>query len=176
MIMTDKILIVVDMQNDFVTGALGTLEAKAIVPQVVNRVKTALNYGDMIYFTRDTHFEHYLETLEGKYLPVEHCIFGTEGHDIIPELKGFLIDAKIVDKPTFGSMELVDRLSSEFVCPEIELCGVCTDICVISNVLLLRAAFPNSRITVQANLCAGTTPANHEAALAVMRSCQIDVI
>ena len=168
-----KILIVVDMQNDFVDQALGSPEAQAIVLNVVNKVSN-YKYED-IYFTRDTHQSNYMETLEGKYLPVPHCIRNTEGWEIIPELKLLSLECNIINKATFGFEDWggVFFGSEDF---EFELCGLCTDICVVSNALALRMFYPNSKITVDASCCAGTTPEKHAAALEVMKSCQIEVI
>lgn len=172
-----KTLVVVDMQNDFVTGSLSTKEARAIVPNVKARVESG--EFEEIFYTKDTHYSNYLtSTLEGKKLPVEHCIKNTIGWDIIPELQtqGFITE----EKDTFGSLEMLDDLIHYSDFPdaddEIEICGLCTDICVVSNALLLRAKFPNLKIIVRANCCAGSTPELHEAALKVMESCQIDVI
>lgn len=172
-----KTLVVVDMQNDFVTGSLGTKEAQAIVPNVKARVESG--EFEEIFYTKDTHYSNYLtSTLEGKKLPVEHCIKNTIGWDIIPELQtqGFITE----EKDTFGSLGMLDDFIhySDFpdVGDEIEICGLCTDICVVSNALLIRAKFPNLKIIVRANCCAGSTPELHEAALKVMESCQIDVI
>lgn len=172
-----KTLVVVDMQNDFVTGSLSTKEAQAIVPNVKARVESG--EFEEIFYTKDTHYSNYLtSTLEGKKLPVEHCIKNTIGWDIIPELQtqGFITE----EKDTFGSLEMLDDLIHYSDFPdaddEIEICGLCTDICVVSNALLLRAKFPNLKIIVRANCCAGSTPELHEAALKVMESCQIDVI
>ena len=165
-----KILIVVDMQNDFITGALGSDEARAIVPNVVEKV---MNYKiEDIYFTQDTHNEDYMNTLEGKYLPVPHCIKYEEGWDIIPALKPYA--ELVVLKETFGYEYWGYYYFGEEV--EFELCGVCTDICVISNALVLRMLYPDAKITVDASCCAGVTPEKHKAALEVMKSCQIDVI
>lgn len=170
-----KILVVIDMQNDFVSGALGTPEARAIVPNVKARVES--NEFDTIIYTKDTHPINYLDSFEGKRLPVSHCIRDTEGWEIIPELQ---TDGEIVEKPTFGSYKLIDTLDNYFAggqrFEEIEFCGLCTDICVVSNALMVRAAYPNVPITVRANCCAGVTPELHEATLRVMESCQIDVI
>lgn len=171
-----KTLVVVDMQNDFVTGSLGTKEAQAIVPNVKARVESG-EFED-IFYTKDTHYSNYLtSTLEGKKLPVEHCIKNTIGWDIIPELQ---TEGFIAEKETFGSLEMLDDFIYYSGFPdagdEIEICGLCTDICVVSNALLIRAKFPNLKIIVRANCCAGSTPELHEAALKVMESCQIDVI
>ncbi len=173
-----KYLVVIDMQKDFVDGALGTPEALAIVPAVAEKIRTF--DGDGIIVTLDTHGDDYPRTLEGKKLPVPHCIAGTAGHaldaDVAAALDG--TDYVEIEKETFGTFGAAEYLFED--CPdgdmEIEICGVCTDICVVSNALILRAAFPNVKMTVSASLCAGVTPALHEAALAVMKSCQIDVI
>lgn len=166
-----KVLIVVDMQNDFITGSLGSEEARAIVPKVAEKIK---DFEGEVIFTRDTHYSDYMETLEGKYLPVEHCIFGTEGWEIIPELD--TADATVIDKITFGYKDWEKVLQDAEPDTEFELCGVCTDICVISNALALRMLYPNAKITVDAACMAGVTPEKHNAALEVMKSCQIDVI
>ena len=167
-----KYLIVVDMQNDFTTGSLGSAHAAAIIPAVVEKVKS---FSGKVIFTRDTHGEDYLQTQEGKKLPVVHCIKDTNGWQICDELLLFVDTA--VDKVTFGSVQLPHMLRS-FGEPieEIELCGLCTDICVISNAMVLKAAFPEVKITVDANCCAGVTPESHEAALTTMKMCQVEVI
>ena len=167
-----KVLLVVDMQKDFVTGALGSEEARKIIPNIKEKMEEYKENKDKILFTMDTHNEDYLETLEGKYLPVRHCIKNTDGWHIIPELD----DEKVpkIWKYTFGYMNW-DLFIPDDV-EKIELCGVCTDICVISNALILRAMFPNTKITVDANACAGVTLEKHKDALSVMKSCQIDVI
>lgn len=178
-----KFMVVVDMQNDFITGSLGTPEAKAIVPNVVERIN-AFNReegGILLVGTLDTHDKDYADTLEGKLLPVLHCIKGTEGWKLHPSIEELVDVDYFCEKPTFGSLDLMVKLSAvESLWPdpltEIEIMGLCTDICVISNALLLRAAFPNVPIKVYANCCAGTTPEKHEAALKVMESCQIEVI
>lgn len=170
-----KILIVVDMQNDFVTGSLGTPEARAIVPNV--KALTEDSEFDRIFYTQDTHNSCYLDTFEGKKLPIVHCVKGTKGWEIIPEL--CVKDWEVIEKPTFGSDELVSeilQIAHDNPIEKIELCGVCADICVISNALMIRAALPETNITVRANCCAGVTPELHEAALKVMESCQINVI
>lgn len=171
-----KILVVIDMQNDFIDGALGTKEAEAIVINVKNKILT-YEPRDIIA-TRDTHEADYLNTQEGKYLPVEHCIRGTDGWQIRPELAELLQEAVIYDKPTFGSTSLAEDLRklSEREQIEIELVGLCTDICVVSNALLLKAAMPEVRISVDPACCAGVTPESHEAALKTMQSCQIQMV
>lgn len=180
-----KVLVVVDMQNDFITGSLGTKEAQAIVPNVKQKVAEAVKNGDLIIYTRDTHFDYYLESKEGKKLPVEHCIAGTNGWRIPDELlpPGDYENAHIIDKYTFGDYELPCTLSQllpeddgDFLCDEIELLGLCTDICVVSNALLLKSYFYNDvEISVDATCCAGVTPESHEAALKTMEMCQINV-
>ena len=173
-----KILIVVDMQNDFVSMALGTPEAQAIVPAVVEKINENRAIDNVVIFTQDTHYGDYMETLEGEKLPVPHCIKDTEGWEIIPEIEESEDDI-IITKRTFGYEEWRDALSNIlFYSPvdEIEICGLCTDICVISNALIIRALYPNMPITVDAKCCAGVTPEKHKAALEVMKSCQIDVI
>ena len=167
----EKILIVVDMQVDFVSGSLGTKEAQAIVANVVEKVRA---HNGPVIFTRDTHKREYLATQEGRNLPVEHCIRDTEGWQIVPELRDMAHD--IVDKGTFGSVELARRLNArEGEIEEIELVGLCTDICVVSNALLLKAHMPEVKISVDSRCCAGVTPEKHAAALETMRSCQIAI-
>ncbi len=169
-----KYLIVVDMQVDFVNGALGTAEASAIVPAVEKRIR---GFDGKVIFTRDTHQENYLSTQEGRNLPVPHCIENTDGWQIIPELKPLCTD--VIDKPTFGSTELAAYLKAEHEKQPIDsitLIGLCTDICVISNALLIKAALPEVEIIVDAACCAGVTPASHDNALAAMKMCQIKVI
>ena len=167
-----KILVVVDMQKDFIDGALGTAEAVAIVPGVIEKIKEYENSDSLVIYTKDTHFENYMDTREGRHLPVPHCIKGTAGHEIPDEiLRGHDL---IIEKPTFGSTELVSYLESiEF--DEIELIGLCTDICVVSNALLIKARFPEREVSVDSSCCAGVTPATHEAALTTMKMCQINV-
>ena len=165
-----KTLIVVDMQNDFIDGALGTHEAQVIVPNVKKKIEEYKSRGDHIVFTMDTHQSNYLETNEGKHLPVEHCIEETEGWKIADELDypGY----PVVLKPTFGNLHWKTWFDFE----EIELVGLCTDICVVSNALILKAMFPEIEITVDASCCAGVTPETHKAALQTMKMCQINVI
>lgn len=175
-----NILIVVDMQNDFVTGALGTSQAQAIVANVKEKAAACLEHGDIVIFTRDTHDANYLSTLEGKNLPVAHCIQGTEGWQIVDELLPLAKQAAaVINKPTFGSFELLDVLAPFIDAGQvetIELCGVCTDICVISNALLLRAKFHEIPLVVDSACCAGVIPESHENALQVLRSCQVRVL
>ena len=171
-----KLLLVIDMQNDFIDGSLGTKEAQKILPAVIEKVREF--DGDVI-FTRDTHFENYMETQEGRRLPVPHCIKGTAGWELAPELERLRIEknAPVFDKLTFGCKELPVYLAESY--PEglesAELIGVCTDICVISNALLLKAFFPELPVSVTASLCAGVTPESHEIALKAMKMCQIEV-
>ncbi|SEK63967.1 Nicotinamidase-related amidase [Butyrivibrio sp. ob235] len=170
-----KILVVVDMQKDFVDGALGTKEAVSIVPKVVEKIKS-YDKNDVI-FTRDTHQTDYMQTQEGANLPVEHCIEGTPGWEIDENIKALSEGATIVDKPTFGSTKLAEMIkdiaAKEDI--EIELIGLCTDICVVSNALMLKAFMPEVPISVDSSCCAGVTPDKHDAALETMRSCQIKV-
>jgi len=174
-----KILVVVDMQNDFIDGALGTKEARGIVDNVVRKIESY--EGELVFATRDTHGENYLETSEGRHLPVPHCIRGSKGWEIRPEVAGILkkVNAQIVDKPTFGSEALAERLSELAEGKEeelsIELVGLCTDICVVSNALLLKARMPEAVIRVDPACAAGVTPESHEAALVTMRMCQVEV-
>lgn len=170
-----EILVVVDMQNDFVTGPLGTPEARTILPKVAEKVK---NFPGRVLFTRDTHEENYLESREGRALPVPHCIRGTRGWEICPELEP-LRKEEPVDKCTFGSTGLGEVLRAADQYGEkigkITLVGVCTDICVISNALLLRAFLPEAEIAVDAACCAGVTPESHQTALRAMKACQIAI-
>ena len=173
-----KILIIVDMQNDFITGALGTEEAKAIIPKILRKI---LDYKPSErYITMDTHFDNYLTTQEGKNLPVSHCIEGTEGWELEEHIKSTSVkDDNIICKSSFGCLGLINKIAKLYTQDtelKVELVGVCTDICVISNALLIKSAFPEVEITVDASCCAGTTPEKHKAALEVMKSCQINVI
>lgn len=171
-----KILIVVDMQNDFIDGALGTKEAEKIVANVKEKIDTYRSNNDEVIFTRDTHFENYLETQEGKNLPVKHCIKDTFGWQISSKLDVADSDSVIIDKPTFGSTKLMEYLLSKQDISEIQLVGLCTDICVISNAFLLKAALPEVLISVDSKCCAGVTPESHNRALESMKTCQIMVI
>ena len=170
--MSKKVLIVVDMQNDFITGTLGTEEAQAIVPNVKKKIEEYKARGDKIIFTRDTHRANYLETNEGKYLPVEHCIRGTYGWIVANEVN--YPEYRHIDKPTFGYMYWDSDISYDV--DEIEIIGLCTDICVVSNALILKAQFPDANITVDASCCAGVTPESHQAALTTMKMCQIKIV
>ena len=170
-----KYLIVVDMQTDFVNGALGTKEAEGILAGVVRKIN---DFEGEIFVTFDTHFENYMQSLEGEKLPVPHCIKGSAGHALNPAVEAALSQKphRNVEKYTFGTFDIADAIrQADDTAFEIELIGLCTDICVISNALILRAAFPNTKISVDAACCAGVTPQKHLAALEVMRSCQIDV-
>ena len=168
-----KILVVVDMQNDFIDGALGTSEALAIVDNVKEKIKE-YNQSD-IFVTMDTHTPDYLNTQEGKNLPVKHCIKGTDGWQIRNDIRELLTGAEIYEKPSFGSIALAAKLQkmSEEQNIEIEIVGLCTDICVVSNALLLKAYMPEVPISVDPACCAGVTPESHEAALKTMQMCQI---
>lgn len=171
----DKLLIVVDMQQDFLTGALANEDAERVVPLVVEKVKS---FPGQMLFTRDTHTPDYLNTQEGALLPVPHCVQGTDGWRIHPALEA-LRTQPTVDKPTFGSLQLAERVKSIHArtpLSSITLIGVCTDICVISNALILKAALPEVPVTVDASCCAGVTPERHRTALAAMKACQVHVI
>ena len=171
----NNILVVVDMQNDFIDGALGTKEAVSIVPNVVAKLEA---FDGKVIFTRDTHWENYLESQEGMNLPVMHCIKGTEGWLIRKELEKYF-QGIVFDKPTFGSRELGEYLSDLHNREKIEsitFVGLCTDICVISNVLLTKAFVPEVPVIVDAACCAGVTPESHKNALEAMKMCQIKVV
>ena len=188
-----KVLVVVDMQNDFITGSLANEEAQKIIGNVVDKVEEAINSNEYerVFFTMDTHYENYLLTEEGMNLPIEHCIDGTWGQEIIDDLQPYLDNnnVTIFEKETFGSREMASCISNtiwnkwnetrkivdddiEF---EIEIIGVCTDICVVSNALLIKAFCPESHIIVDSSCCAGTTPENHQNALKTMQCCHIHV-
>lgn len=184
-----KLLIIVDMQNDFIDGALGSESAQAIVPNIVKKIETA-NDDTLIIFTKDTHYSDYHNTLEGQKLPVKHCFYKSDGWCINKDIRSAWFvsktaivmdpefrDDNVIIKDTFGSdllMNFLNREGHNFT--EIEILGLDTDICVVSNALMARAALPNMKITVDASCCAGSTPEKHKAALEVMKSCQIDVI
>ena len=179
-----RALIVVDFQNDFITGSLGTPEATSIVSRVKNLV---LGGGyDVVAFTKDTHYEGYLETGEGKLLPVEHCVAGTRGHDIYEDLDRAFPGIYVVEKETFGSEVLVNLIENRalyyakwYVLDglDIDIVGLCTDICVVANALLLKTRlYRTANINIIADCCAGTTPEKHEAALSVLESCQVNVV
>ena len=166
-----KTLIVVDVQNDFVDGSLGTKEAQAIIPNVKKKIKEYRDRGDQIIFTRDTHPTNYLETYEGKHLPVVHCIKNSDGWQISDKLDFDTENDILIDKPTFGYLNWKD-----FDFEEVEICGLCTDICVISNALIIRAIYPEIDITVDSSCCAGVTQETHKAALETMKMCQIKIV
>ena len=175
-----KILVCVDLQNDFCSpnGSLANPAAEKIIIPIKERIEAARENKEMVIFTQDTHDADYLETLEGQKLPVEHCIYGTEGWEIVDELKDEA--ALCVLKPTFMGFDLINRIETVAAAMnedvEIEVCGTITSICVVSIALMLRGAFRNSKIVVNSNLCADITPEGHAAALTVMKNCQIDVI
>lgn len=167
-----RTLIVVDMQKDFVYGPLGTEEARAIVPNIEKKIEKYHERGDKIIFTRDIHTSDYLNTHEGRYLPVQHCLESTDGISfVIPRTR----NTKVYRKSNFGYTGWYSALMDAYP-DEVEIVGVCTDICVISNALMLRSIFPEFDITVDASCCAGTTPEKHKAALEVMKSCHIDIL
>lgn len=169
-----KVLIVVDMQNDFIDGALGTKEAVAILPNVKRKIEDYKRAGNTVIFTRDTHDKNYLKTQEGKNLPVEHCIKDTAGWSISPLLD--TDDFVIIDKTTFGSVSLMSYITDNFKDAEFELVGLCTDICVISNAIMLKAFLPEAKVMVDASCCAGVTPQSHKNALEAMKMCHINII
>ena len=167
-----KCIIVVDMQNDFIDGSLGTKEAQAMLPRLAAKLEKA--EGIDLIFTQDTHKADYLSTQEGKNFPVEHCIKPGKGWEIAEALQPFVAKAKaVIEKPAFGSLELIKAAEGY---DEAELTGLCTDICVVSNALLLKAAFPEKDISVKESCCAGVSPETHSAAISTMKCCQIDII
>ena len=175
--MGKNVLAVIDMQNDFIDGALGTKEAQAIVGNVAEYIKKSINDGVEVVYTRDTHFENYMDTQEGKKLPVPHCIKGTHGWEICDALKALQSpDTRIFDKLTFGSVELVEYLKDIEGLENVTLIGLCTDICVISNAMVIKAHLPEVRITVVESCCAGVTPQSHKNAVEAMKMCQIAVV
>ena len=163
-----KTLIVVDMQNDFIDMVLGTPEAVAIVPRVKAKILQYVENGDEVIFTRDTHGENYLDTPEGRNLPVPHCIRGTKGWEIAPGL--YVDGCKIIDKPNFGWPHWEEEHLED-----VELVGLCTDICVVSNALIIKATFPDANVQVDSTCCAGVTLESHAAALTTMQMCQIKI-
>ena len=174
-----KFLIVVDMQHDFIDAALGTAEAKAIVDRTAAYIREKRAEGYTVIATLDTHEKNYMETREGRKLPVPHCIRGTEGWKLHPAIEEAVRGGMLLEKPTFGSVRLPDIVAENLEDGDrltIELLGLCTDICVVSNALLLKARFPEAEIAVKADCCAGVTPEKHQAALETMVSCQIDII
>lgn len=169
--MSKKCIVVVDMQNDFIDGALGTEEAQQMLPQLIKKLEQEKE-ADLI-FTQDTHHEDYLSTQEGRNLPVKHCLEGEQGWEICPALQAFAAKAKaVVKKPAFGSLELPSLVADY---DEVELVGLCTDICVISNAMILKAAHPEQKIAVDGACCAGVTPASHLGALKAMKMCQVEI-
>ena len=174
-----KLLIVVDMQNDFITGTLGSPQAQAIVPKVVQKITENIKTGSRIILTMDTHPENYLDTMEGKKLPVVHCIKGTAGWQIAEDVEEAVHrdgynGYELFEKPAFGSLELAKQAAGGGF-DEIELCGLCTDICVVSNALILKAQLAETEVVVDASCCAGVTPESHAAALLTMKMCQVNV-
>jgi nicotinamidase/pyrazinamidase len=169
-----KVLAVIDMQRDFIDGALGTKEAVSIVPAVRRKIEAARKEGTLVVFTRDSHREDYLATQEGRNLPVEHCLVGTDGWQISPELD--VDNAPVFDKPGFGSAELVQFLSMLPKLESVELVGLCTDICVITNAMMIKGALPELPVAVDSACCAGVTPESHRTALAAMKMCQIKIV
>lgn len=168
--------VIIDMQNDFIDGALGTKEAQAIVPRIEAKIvasKKDTSVSTDLIFTQDTHGENYLDTQEGQKLPVPHCIKDTKGWNICRQLLPYTLFATILEKPTFGSTDLIAE-TAEY--DRIVLMGVCTDICVISNAMLLKAFYPEKEICVDASCCAGVTPESHARALEAMKMCQIDIL
>ena len=173
------ILVAVDLQRDFIDGTLGTREAEAIVPAAAARIRELKDAGAEVYATLDTHGENYAETREGKRLPVPHCIRNTAGWELHPVIREALGDCTLVEKPAFGSVRLPELIREKGKTDgemTIELLGLCTDICVVSNALLLKAFYPEMPLTSDSACCAGVTPASHEAALTTMKMCQIDII
>ena len=166
-----KVLAIIDMQKDFIDGALGTKEAVAIVPKVAARLAQARADGETVVFTRDTHHADYLSTQEGRKLPVPHCLEGTDGWQIDAALA--VEDAPVFDKPGFGSPALIEYLRSLPALEGVEFIGLCTDICVITNAMMTKGALPEVPLSVRADCCAGVTPESHRTALCAMRGCQI---
>lgn len=176
-----KVFVMIDMQNDFISGVLGNSETCAVLPKMIEKIQNLLNSGCEMLYTMDTHAENYMETQEGRNLPVPHCIKGTEGWEIPEELKkvmGSIPHERRIEKSTFGAKNLPDKILE--ICgkvpDEIELAGVCTDICVISNAILLKSFFPDTLITVSGDCCAGTSVESHIRAIEAMKMCQINVI
>lgn len=172
--MSEKILVVVDMQKDFINGTLGTKEAEEIVEKVGERIE---NFDGEIVFTKDTHFEDYMQTNEGKHLPVIHCIKGSDGWMLDEEIeKRRKPNMKVFEKHTFGSVELGEYIKSVKDVKEVEMVGLCTDICVISNALLIKAFSPEINVSVRADCCAGVTVESHNNAIRAMKMCQIEIV
>ncbi len=173
----EKLLLVIDMQNDFVTGTLANREAEGIIEAIAEKIESYQRDDNPVFFTRDTHGDDYMKTQEGKLLPVIHCLKGSQGWQIVDQLRAYAEEKEILDKPVFGSLRLPEWIVEKLGCApkEIVLCGVCTDICVISNAMILKAAFPETVVSVEGALCAGVTPESHQTALAAMQACQIHV-
>lgn len=172
-----KALVVLDLQYDFVYGSLATPEAQAVVPGVVAKINEYKENGDLIFFTLDSHDKNYLTSQEGRNLPIPHCIKGTDGHRMLEEIESLSDDTDIfVEKAAFGSPQLAKSIAGKGgEIREVEMVGLCTDICVISNALLIKAYSPETPISVIAKLCAGTTPEGHKAALEAMKSCHVNI-
>lgn len=168
-----RVLLVIDMQNDFIDGALGTKEAVAIVENVKKKIEMYRQNGGIVIFTRDTHGQNYLEMMEGKKLPVKHCLKNTKGWEITSEID--TAGDKIIDKPTFGSIELAEYLETLEEVEVIEIVGLCTDICVITNAMIVKAKLPEKVIVVDSSCCAGVTPESHLNALKALQMCHIEV-
>lgn len=171
--MMRKVIVVIDMQNDFIDGALGTKEAQVMLPHLVAKLEREKDA--LLIFTQDTHSKNYMETQEGRNLPVPHCIKPEKGWEIAPSLQPFVKKAAaVIEKPAFGSLEL-PKAVAKLQPDEVELVGLCTDICVISNAMILKAAFPELPVAVDASCCAGVTPTSHDNALQAMKMCQVDI-
>lgn len=171
--MMRKVIVVIDMQNDFIDGALGTKEAQVMLPHLVAKLEREKDA--LLIFTQDTHSKNYMETQEGRNLPVPHCIKPEKGWEIAPSLQPFVKKAAaVIEKPAFSSLEL-PKAVAKLQPDEVELVGLCTDICVISNAMILKAAFPELPVAVDASCCAGVTPASHDNALQAMKMCQVDI-
>lgn len=171
-----KVLLVIDMQKDFVEGALGTKEAREIVPFVLERIQEAKREGERVVFTQDTHGENYLDTQEGRFLPVPHCVKGSDGWQIIRELRDEAENCLVMEKPSFGSQELLGflkDLDEKEGVEQVTFIGLCTDICVISNAMIAKAALPEALVQVEEGCCAGVSPKSHQRALEAMKVCQI---
>ena len=169
-----KILVVIDMQNDFINGALGTKEAVGIIDSVKAKIDSYIASGDEVIYTQDTHTKDYLKTQEGQKLPVEHCIKGTYGWEISEKV--YVNGCEIIEKPSFASLELAELIAEMKDIESVELVGVCTDVCVISNAITLKAKMTEVPVLVDASCCAGTSLENHKNALNVMKMCQVEVI
>jgi nicotinamidase-related amidase len=173
-----KVLVVIDMQIDFISGGFRIPAAEALVEPILERIKQGQEPpSELLLFTKDTHGTNYLQTAEGKKLPIVHGVKGTQGWELHPRIAPYALPQYTFEKPTFGSILLMEFLKSrESEIIEIELAGLCTDICIISNALIIRAALPETKILLNPNLCTGTTPENHEKALSILQACHIDLI